>query len=336
MRSPAPFVLLSVVAAAHPLAASAQSAPEDPGSLLSEGVALRRDGRNEEALDVLRRALEASRTGRALAETGYVERSLGRWLDAEAHLAEALLLEEERWVRHHRRDIQEALDEVRASIGRLRVTSNVEGAEVRVNGVLAGRTPLREPVRVGIGQATVELRLAGYRTSSREVAVSTSTDAEAHVSLERDAPAPEAEPPPPPPQCPPGLTLRDGLCFAPPPPPTTGVTAPRVLMYGGGGVALVTAAIALGVWAGGNGEESDYLAACGGRAVPPSCEERYRTTQASLDGRATAVTALWVVSGVALAAGVTGLLLELKPWQRRTYTDGSRFVLAPNGFRVRW
>ena len=32
--------------------------------------------------------------------------------------------------------------------------------------------------------------------------------------------------------------------------------------------------------------ESDYLAACGGRAVPSSCEERYRTTQASLDGRA--------------------------------------------------
>ncbi len=335
MRPFTPWILLSVVAAAHPLAALAQSAPDDPGDLLRGGIELRRDGRNEEALEALRRAVEAERSGRALAELGYVERSLGHWMDAETHLAEALLLEEERWVRHHRRDVQDALSEVRASIGRVRVTSNVDGAEVRVNGAVAGRTPMSEPVRVGVGRVTVELRLAGYTTGNRTVSVTSAEDAEAHVPLDRAGPPPEAEAPPPP-QCPPGLTLRNGLCFAPPPPPVTGVTVPRVMLYGGAGLTVLTAAIALGVWAGGNGEESDYLAACGGQRVPVACEERWRTTQASLDDRATAVNALWVVSTLALATTVTGLLLELRPWQRRTYTDGSRFTLAPNGLRVQW
>jgi hypothetical protein len=324
-----------VVAAAHPLTALAQSAPEDAETLLRDGAQLRRDGRNDEALEVLRRAVEAERTGHALAELGYTERSLGRWLDAETHLAEALLLEEERWVRHHRRDVQDALTEVRASIGRVRVTSNVDGAEVRVNGALAGRTPMSEAVRVGVGRVTVELRLAGYRNGTRTVSVTSMEDAEAHVALDREGPPPGSEAPPPP-QCPPGLVLRNGLCFEPPPPPVTGVTVPRVLLYGGAGVTVVTAAIALGLWAGGNGEESDYLAACGGPRVPASCEARWRTTQASLDDRATAVNAMWVVSTLALATTVTGLLLELRPWQRRTYTDGSRFTVAPLGLRVVW
>jgi hypothetical protein len=329
---------LFVVATGHPLVAKAQSASSDPGALLSEGVALRREGRHEEALPVLRRALEAARTGRALSELGYVERSLGLWLDAETHLSEALTFTDERWIRHHRHEVREALEQVRASIGRLRVSANVEGAEVRVNGVLVGRTPLREPMRLGVGRVTVELRLPGYRTATREVSIDASEEAEAHLFLEREGPppTPEVSSPPPPPQCPPGLVLRDGLCFTPLPSAPTGVTVPRVLLYGGGGVALVGAAVALALWIDGNGMERAYLAACGGARVPVSCEAQHRETQSSLDDRGVVVTTLWVVSGVALAAGVVGLLLELQPWQRRSYTDGSRFTLMPNGLRVQW
>ena len=333
VRSRACLVATSLLGVIAPGLTRAQSAPDDVTDALREGIALRRDGRAEEALPLLARAVEVQRSGRALAELGYAEGALGRWLEAESHLTEALQLADDRWVRHHRRDLEGALDTVRASIGRVRVSSNVEGAVVRINGSVAGRTPLAEAVRVGVGRASVELRREGYRTAARDVMVNAEGDVEAYVALEREAPPPAEAPPP---QCAPGLVLRGGLCFAPAPPPVTGVTPARVMLVGGGGLAVLSAAIAVGLWAGGDADAEAYLAACGGMRVPVDCAERHRSTQNDLDGRAAAINTLWVVAGLGLATGIAGALLEWRPWQRRSYSDGSRFVLAPNGLQVRW
>src|SRR5262245_7061850 len=68
--------------------------PADKGgeveALIKSGVSLREQGKDEAALREFQRAHELSRAPRALAQIALAEQALGRWIDAEAHLEEAL------------------------------------------------------------------------------------------------------------------------------------------------------------------------------------------------------------------------------------------------------
>ncbi len=326
-------VPLAFVAFAAPATALAQVDEGDPEGLVRQGAELSRRGELQRALEALRAAVARERSGHALAELGFVEQALGQMLEAEAHLAEALILTDERWVRHHRRDIEGALATTRAAIGSVRVTSNVEGAEVRVNGTVAGRTPLREPVRVPVGPAVVELRATGYTTASRTVNVLQGDAAEAHVSLERAGPPPPEAPPPP--RCAPGLVLRGGLCFSPEPVDDGSVSPFRWMLYVGGAAAAVSAGVAIGLWANGNGDESAYLARCGGANVAPACEGDWRATQDALSSRASVVNGMWVLAGVSAATALVGLGLELRASRRRAPARAG-LTIGPMGARLTW
>ena len=314
--------------------ARAQREGATPEALVQQGADLARDGNLQRALEVLREALGRERSGRALAELAYVEQSLNLVLEAEEHLAEALTLSDERWVRHHARDVERALASTRASIGAVRVTSNVEGAEVRLNGALAGRTPLREAVRVPLGRVVVEARAAGYRTTSREAMVRSGETAEAHVSLDRDAPPrPEA---PPPLRCAPGLVLRDGLCFAPEPVDDGSISPYRWMLYAGGAVTVVSMGVAIGLGLNGNGIEGAYLARCGGAGVAASCAGDWRTTQDTLSSQAAAVNTFWVLSSLGAVTAAVGLGLELQRARRRPSMTRAALTVVPAGVRLTW
>lgn len=59
--------------------------------LIHHGVELRRHGDDSGALLEFRRAYEAGHSPRAAAQMGWAEQALGRWLEADAHLREAML-----------------------------------------------------------------------------------------------------------------------------------------------------------------------------------------------------------------------------------------------------
>src|SRR5262245_49882157 len=85
-------LLLAVLAAAAPSAAeSPTSDTASAAALVEQGVELRRNSRDEEALALFRRAVDLDPgSPRARAHLGTTYQALGRWVLAEVHLAQAL------------------------------------------------------------------------------------------------------------------------------------------------------------------------------------------------------------------------------------------------------
>ncbi len=146
------WILVLVV---QPAAAKADGGTD---ALLHEGVELRRARRDAEALAVFERALAIDGSPRTRAQVGLAEQALGLWVEAERDLGSALADGRGAWFEQHNGALRSAQDEVRAHLASLMLTSNVTGAEVRINGVLAGTTPLASPVPVVAGSAVIDVR----------------------------------------------------------------------------------------------------------------------------------------------------------------------------------
>jgi hypothetical protein len=154
--------------------AAAQPAPpqvQEGERLVEKGLELRRQGKDEAALPYFRRAHELVGTPRSAAQLGFVEQALGRWADAEAHLALALAVPGDPWVSKNRGLIDESAGFVRRNLGSLDARANVPGA-LLIDGRVVGQLPLDRPLRLAAGKHQVELRAAGFAPTSREVLVS--------------------------------------------------------------------------------------------------------------------------------------------------------------------
>jgi tetratricopeptide (TPR) repeat protein len=104
-------------------------------------------------------------------------------------------------------------DMVRRS-GFLTIASNVEGAEVRFDGELIGRTPFRGPVPAGKHQLVITR--PGYKTAQREIEISPSGSQQIRADLERADGAPAEQKPSAPPRYLFGITYGyDGVGEAP-------------------------------------------------------------------------------------------------------------------------
>src|SRR5688500_5007277 len=75
-------------------------------ALLARGNQLRRAGDDEGALPIFKRAYELHKSPRTIAQLGLVEWALGRWVDADEHLTEALkAVNTDVWIRNNRTTI---------------------------------------------------------------------------------------------------------------------------------------------------------------------------------------------------------------------------------------
>src|SRR5579883_1574525 len=136
--------------------------PSDPNALIHEGVVLRRKKQYEVALELFRQAWQLSHTPRARAQMGLTEQALGRWVEAEEHLKEALAVEKDAWIIKNRQPLEGALTVIGQHLGSLDVRGGVPGAEVRINGLLVGTLPLKQPIRAVIGTVTLEVKAPNY------------------------------------------------------------------------------------------------------------------------------------------------------------------------------
>jgi hypothetical protein len=153
------FILASSVGSRRAQAANANAKAE---GLVNQAVELRRNGDDEGALGLLLQAYALGHTPRATGQLGLCEQALGRWADAEIYLTESLKAEADPWVKKSRRALEDALAIVKAHIARIEIQGEPEGAEIWVNGALAGKVPLSAPVRVSAGEIEVELRAPGF------------------------------------------------------------------------------------------------------------------------------------------------------------------------------
>ncbi|MCB9596972.1 MAG: PEGA domain-containing protein [Sandaracinaceae bacterium] len=137
---------------------------------VERGLEARTHGDDAAAVGHFEAALRIQRTARALAQLALAEQALGRWVDAEAHLTEARGLSDP-WIASHAEVLDGALSTIREHLGTLVVTSNVDGASVRVNGRDAGRLPLANPLSVEVGTAVLEVRADGHVPVQRQTEI---------------------------------------------------------------------------------------------------------------------------------------------------------------------
>jgi len=172
LRSLLVLVLLGA-GALHAICATpqhAQAQASDAQSLLDAGVAARRAGHDEEALALFTRAWDAGQLPRARAQMGLAEQALGKFVDAELHLAEALSWRDA-WIDERRATLEEALTSVRARLARLEVRVEQPGAQLRVNGRAVGALPLAQALVLLPGTVAVSVSAPGFATSTRTVEV---------------------------------------------------------------------------------------------------------------------------------------------------------------------
>jgi hypothetical protein len=161
------FLLAALVGA--PSLARADESPAE--ALLQRGVALRRERRDAEALAVFREAYAKAPSAKALGQIGLAEQALALWLPAEDDLARALADAGDAWIVEHAEGLRSALAKVRAHLARLEVESNVDGAEVWIDGQRVAKLPLSQPLRVLAGHVALEVRAPGYAPMQRDLDV---------------------------------------------------------------------------------------------------------------------------------------------------------------------
>jgi hypothetical protein len=154
-------------------------------ALVQQGIELRRTGRDPEALAAFQAAVEREPSIRIKLHLAAAHQALGHWQEADTLLREALRADADPYVRRHRATLEKAAEFVGRRMGNLDVQGGPEGAEVRVNGKPQGTLPLAAPLRVPVGSYTLEVRLDGYYSVSRPVAITSRGITRETIQLER-------------------------------------------------------------------------------------------------------------------------------------------------------
>lgn len=309
--------------------------PSDVDILLRRVAELRQSGQYEQALRLATQAMEREEGPRTLGEVALCEVAMQRWIDAERHLQTVLAAEGDPWVAQRRMTLEGALGDVRQHLARVEVVQGPPGARVEVNGVAAGVLPIREPVRVVSGRVEIVVRAEGFRDYRRVVQVYAGGTHYEEVLMESLRPASRVEPVAAP-RCGPGFVLRAGLCYAVPRAEEGGdgrSIAGRVLLWGGVGLTVIAGVTAIGLGVDGDRSAQDYIDRCGGAVPRPTCDAEYAATQDHLDGRATAVNAMWAVAAVGVVATVTGVVMEVSGRRRRSWAT---VRALPGALQVTW
>jgi hypothetical protein len=158
--------LLFAVAAMRPAASGAADAADE---WVDRGIDMRRVRRDAEALEFFRRAYEIRPTPRTRVQMALAEQALGRWIEAEADLAEALKLPGDAWIEKNHDKLLEGLETIRAHLGWLRLDSQ-PGTELWINGARVGTLPL-DAVRVVANTVWVELRAPDFEPWQQSIDV---------------------------------------------------------------------------------------------------------------------------------------------------------------------
>jgi hypothetical protein len=163
-------------------------------ALITAGVALRREGKEREALARFEEAYKLSPSPRALGQMGLAAKSLRLYVEAERYLDGALASGANEWVEKNRAALEAARDVVAKQLGSLTVSTNVAGATLYVNGSEAGTLPLAGPLRVMAGSVRFEVRADGYTSQERVEMLPAGKLTQLHVDLEQVQAQPQLAP----------------------------------------------------------------------------------------------------------------------------------------------
>jgi hypothetical protein len=143
----------------------------DSDALMEQGVKLRIESKDREALVLFTQADALKSSPRTRAQMAFAEQALGLWVSAEKHLAEALRANQDPWVMKNLTVMRSSLVTIREHLGSLELLGGEPGSEVRMDGVPVGVLPLTEALRLEPGRRELEVRHAGFRTLQRRIVI---------------------------------------------------------------------------------------------------------------------------------------------------------------------
>jgi hypothetical protein len=180
MKKPVLLCSLSLAIALLAPASSAQSGAEARGAtetealtdkarqLYDEGFAALNRSRWAEAHAAFLAAWRIKQHYQIASNLGVAELRLGKHRDAAEHLSWYLReAPAERTAQRQRAEI--LLKEALAKVAAITITTEPEGAEVKVDGAMAGRTPLALPVFLEPGRHGIGAELDGYKPAHEQI-----------------------------------------------------------------------------------------------------------------------------------------------------------------------
>jgi len=178
---------LAVVAALVLVTAAAHA--EDADALVTRGLELRVQGKDDQALVLFKRADALAPSPRTRAQVALAEQALGIWVSAEAHLGAALAAQGDPWIEKNRAALTAALDVVKQHVGSLEVLGGAPGAEVIIDGAKVGVLPMAAPWRIEVGRRSLEIRARGYHSASRATEIAAGRTTRETIDLVREDPS---------------------------------------------------------------------------------------------------------------------------------------------------
>ncbi len=174
------------------LVESTVRAEDDPEVLIREGVSLRRSGDDAKAYGYIKRAYEISHTPRTTAQLGLVEQALGRFLDSQQHLSEALD-GNDAWVDQNRAVLEKSRESVRQHLGKIELHGLPAGAVVGISGQPPIPVPKDGVLWVPPGMVKLALSAPDHTSVSKEAVASAGMSVELEVDFPLAAPGPGTE-----------------------------------------------------------------------------------------------------------------------------------------------
>jgi hypothetical protein len=170
-----PLALVAVASSAWLVLPMGVSAAEGNASaqeeaLIKHGLELREKSDDEDALAEFQRAYRLSGSGRALAQVALAEQAIGRWVDAQTNLTQALEHANDPWIARNEKLLRQALASIQGHTGSLEITGAVPGAEILINNEKVGTVPMAA-VLVPAGSVALEVRARGYLPVVRTIVV---------------------------------------------------------------------------------------------------------------------------------------------------------------------
>ena len=230
------------------------AAQTEAASRFKKGLELFKDGDYQAALIELRRANELAPNYNVLYNIGQVYFQLQDYPNA-LHSLERYMQEGGKNIDPKRRaEVEKDVDKLRARVANLEIVVNVPDADVTIDDVSAGKTPLPKTVLVSAGRHRIVISKVGFASITKVVEIASAELQKVPVDLVETKAATAATPPvvvdpgsgatqsTPIPQVPLPLTIPDQ-----PPPPARSVPVVGWVVTGGlAAGAVVTGILALG------------------------------------------------------------------------------------------
>jgi hypothetical protein len=153
------------------MAEAAAAQPLDADELVVQGIELRKQGRDQEALERFRLAAAQSPSSpRLLGHLSLALHATEQWVESEQLMQEVLKAADDPWVIRHTAELKQSLDAVQDHLAWLHVESFAEG-QLWLDGMRIKAPPNGDPLRVVARRCEIKLEIAGRPTITRTIDV---------------------------------------------------------------------------------------------------------------------------------------------------------------------